>query len=216
MNNKYHHIAMALAGVTQSAILIPQLANTGICSNELYQRSIKSIFNTSPLTTDDVYDGIKNIRTGLHTLVQLLTSRQKEQVEIIRYLFGSLSVTNKLLKNSEALNKIDQRLTRISGLYQNNMDFETIDSHIDDLSYSLAGIYSDIISPLSTKIKVVGKAEFLQNSLVQAKVRTSLLGCVRSAILWYQVGGSRLQILFCRKRICVAAQELLQQINQND
>ena len=212
MNNKYHHIAIALAGVTQSATLIPQLANTGVCNSTLYQISLKSIFNTSPKTTDDVYDGINNIKTGLETLISLLSSSQKQQVELIRYLFGTLSITSKLLKNNHALDKIDQRLQRISGLYS-AMNDEIISEHVDDLSYSLAGIYSDIISPLSTKIKVVGKAEYLQNTLVQAKVRASLLGCVRSAILWYQVGGNRLQILFSRKRIDNAAQELLKKIN---
>lgn len=212
MNSKYHHIAIALAGVTQSATLIPQLANTGVCNSTLYQISLKSIFNTSPKTTDDVYDGINNIKTGLETLISLLSSSQKQQVELIRYLFGTLSITSKLLKNNQALDKIDQRLQRISGLYS-AMNDEIISEHVDDLSYSLAGIYSDIISPLSTKIKVVGKAEYLQNTLVQAKVRASLLGCVRSAILWYQVGGNRLQILFSRKRIDNAAQELLKKIN---
>ncbi|MCX8582068.1 high frequency lysogenization protein HflD [Gilliamella sp. B3482] len=213
MNNKYHHIAIALAGATQSATLIPQLANTGVCNTTIYQVSIKSIFNTSPKTTDDVYDGINNIKTGLETLITLLSSNQKQHVELIRYLFGTLSITSKLLKNNEALDKIDQRLQRISGIYP-EMNNETIDNHIDDLSYSLAGIYSDIISPLATKIKVVGKAEYLQNSLVQAKVRSSLLSCVRSAILWYQVGGSRFQFLLSRKRIVNAAQELLKEINQ--
>ena len=212
MNSKYHHIAIAFAGVTQSATLIPQLANTGVCNSTLYQISLKSIFNTSPKTTDDVYDGINNIKTGLETLISLLSSSQKQQVELIRYLFGTLSITSKLLKNNQALDKIDQRLQRISGLYS-AMNDEIISEHVDDLSYSLAGIYSDIISPLSTKIKVMGKAEYLQNTLVQAKVRASLLGCVRSAILWYQVGGNRLQILFSRKRIDNAAQELLKKIN---
>ncbi|OCG16078.1 hypothetical protein A9G09_03750 [Gilliamella sp. wkB292] len=212
MNNKYHHIAIALAGVAQSAILIPQLANTGVCSNSLYERSIKSVFETSPRTTADVYDGLENIKTGLQTLIQLLSSGQKEQIEIIRYLFGTLNITSKLLKNNDALDKIDQRLKRIASLYPDT-NIDTINSNIEDLSYSLAGIYSDIISPLATKIKVIGKPEFLQNSLVQAKVRTSLLGCVRSAILWYQVGGGRLQFLFCRKRINNAAQQLLQDIN---
>ncbi|WP_167370326.1 high frequency lysogenization protein HflD [Gilliamella mensalis] len=215
MNNKYHNIAIALAGATQSAILVPQLANTGVCSHILYEQTIKTVFKTSPKTTDDVYDGIENIKTGLQTLIQLLSSGQKEQTQIIRYLFSSLSITSKLLKNNDALDKIDQRLKRISGIYQ-DMNGETVSDHIDDLSYSLAGIYSDIISPVSTKIKVIGKVEFLQNSLVQAKVRTALLGCVRSAILWYQVGGNRFQFLFCRTRICNAAQQLLDQINQEN
>ncbi|MFQ1017358.1 high frequency lysogenization protein HflD [Gilliamella sp. BG7] len=213
MNNKYYHIAIALAGTAQSAILVSQLASTGICNLKLYEQTIKSLFKTSPKTTSDVYDGIENIKIGLQTVIQLLSSGQKEQVQIIRYLFGTIGITSKLLKNNDELDKIDQRLKRISGLYLDIND-ETISTNIDDLSYSLAGIYSDIISPISTKIKVVGKIEFLQNTLVQAKVRTALLGCVRSAILWYQVGGNRFQFLFCRKRICKAAQELLDQINR--
>ncbi|OCG22954.1 MULTISPECIES: high frequency lysogenization protein HflD [unclassified Gilliamella] len=213
MDNKYNHITIALAGAVQSAILVPQLANTGSCTATLYEQTIKSVFKTSPKTTDDVYDGIKNIKTGLQTLIQLLSSEQKEQVQIIRYLFGTLSITSKLLKNNDALDKIDQRLKRIAGLYS-EMNDETVSANVDDLSYSLAGIYSDIISPISTKIKVIGKVEFLQNTLVQAKVRTALLGCVRSSILWYQVGGNRFQFIFSRKRICNAAQQLLDQINR--
>jgi high frequency lysogenization protein len=212
VKNKYHHIAIALAGAVQSAILVPQLANTGVCSTIIYEQAIKSVFKITPKTTDDVYDGIENIKTGLQTLIQLLSSGQKEQTQIIRYLFGTLSITSKLLKNNDALDKIDQRLKRISSLYPDISD-EIVRAHIEDLSYSLAGIYSDIISPISTKIKVIGKVEFLQNTLVQAKVRTALLGCVRSAILWYQVGGNRFQLIFNRKRICSAAQQLLEQIN---
>lgn len=212
MQNKYHHIAIALAGVCQSAMLVPKLANNGICNSTLYELSIKSIFNTSPQTTDDVYGGIKNIETGLQMLIQVFSSGQKDQMDVIRYLFGTLGITNKLLKNSDALDKIEQRLNRIAGLYPDLND-EIISEHIDDMSYALAGIYSDIVSPLSSKIKVMGKVEYLQNSLIQAKVRTALFGCIRSAILWYQVGGSRFQFILSRKKISYAAQQLLQTIN---
>lgn len=211
--NRYDHIAIALAGACQSALLVPKLANTGSCNITLYQQAIKTLFITSPQTTIDVYGNLSNIQIGLKTLLHLLSSKEKEDIQILRYLFGILGVTYKLLKNHEALTKIDQRLTRISGLYANDMNDDVIASHLDDLSYSLAGIYSDIVSPLSSKIKVLGKIEYLQNSLVQAKVRTALLGCVRSAILWYQVGGSRLHFFFARKKVFRAAQNLLQNTN---
>ncbi len=213
MKHQYHNIAIALAGLCQSAMLVPQFASTGVCSASLYRLSIKTLFNTSPKTTDDVYGGIQHIESGLRVLKQILFSGQKENVEIIRYLFGALNITSKLLKNQEALNKVDQRLARISALYP-AMDDETIGEHVDDLSYSLAGIYSDIISPLSSKIKVTGKVEFLQNSLVQAKVRTALFACIRSATLWYQVGGKRLQFIFFRKKISNAIDDLLNAIEQ--
>lgn len=214
MSNKYYHIAIALGGVCQSAMLVPQLANNGQCSTASYDTSLKSIFNTAPNSTADVFDGIENIKIGLQFLTQLFSNNQPEKIEIMRYVFGSLGVTHKLIKNTDALGKISHRLDRIQSLYT-DIDAQTFENHRDELSYSLAGIYSDIISPLTTKIKVTGKIEYLQNTLVQAKVRSALFGSVRAATLWYQVGGSRLQFLFSRKSIINAANEILQQINHD-
>lgn len=214
MDNKYYHIAVALGGVCQSAMLVPNLANKGLCNNTLYDISLMSVFNTNPQSTSDVFNGNDNIKTGLQLLVQLFNNNNPDKIEIMRYVFGSLSVTSKLIKNTEALTKISHRLERIQSIY-NNLDLETLAEHRDEISYSLGGIYSDIISPLTSKIKVTGKVEYLQNTLVQAKVRAALFGSVRSAILWYQVGGSRLQLLFSRKNISNAANEILQQIKHN-
>lgn len=212
MSNKYHHIAIALAGVCQSAMLVPQLADSGRCSSIYYERAIKSIFVSSPNTTADVYEGAENIKTGLQTLIQLIASEQKDQMELVRYVFGAIGVSNKLIKNEDALNKISQRLVRIQGLHLS--DDHTFSDNIDEITYALAGIYSDIISPIASKIRVTGKMEYLQNSLVQAKVRTSLFGAVRSAILWHQMGGNRLQFIFSRKAIVNAAHDILDSLNQ--
>lgn len=214
MSNKYYHIAIALGGVCQSAMLVPQLANSGQCSTALYDTSLKSIFNTAPNSTADVFDGAENIKIGLQFLTQLFSNNQPEKVEIMRYVFGSLGVTHKLIKNNDALGKISHRLDRIQSLYT-DINAQTFENQRDELSYSLAGIYSDIISPLTTKIKVTGKIEYLQNTLVQAKVRSALFGSVRAATLWSQVGGSRMQFLFSRKSIINAANEILQQINHD-
>lgn len=215
MENKYYHITIALAGVYQSAMLVPNLANTGLCSTPLYDISLKSIFNTKPQSTENVFDGTENIRTGLQFLSQSFSQNTQDKVEIMRYIFGTLSVTNKLIKNEQALTKISQRLDRIQSLY-GEMHNETFSNHRDEISYSLAGIYSDIISPLTSKIRVTGKIEYLQNTLVQAKVRSALFASVRAAILWYQVGGNRLQLLLSRKNIVNAANNILQQLNNHN
>jgi high frequency lysogenization protein len=47
------------------------------------------------------------------------------------------------------------------------------------------------------------------------KVRALLLAGIRAAVLWRQVGGSRLQILFSRAKIKAAAEKILQQIEHN-
>lgn len=213
MSNKYHHIAIALGGVCQSASLVPQLSSKGQCDQPLYLTAINSIFNTSPSSIEDVYDGVENIRSGLQILSKLLAANNQDQIETMKYAFSVLGITSKLIKNPQALDKISKRLERIQIPYS-TFDKTTIIEHQDELSYSLAGIYSDIISPLGTKIRVTGKVEYLQNSLVQAKVRASLLGAVRSAMLWYQVGGNRLQFLYGRRSIVNAANNILAQINR--
>lgn len=208
MNDKYHHIAIALAGVCQSALLIPQLANSGQADSRLYHISLISIFNTSPSTTESVFGGLNNVQIGLQCLKQLLSNNQQSKVEVMRYVFGSIGLATRLIKKTDGLEQIGQRLEHIKSLYTNHFD-EAIDEHHDQISYSLAGIYSDIISPLASKIQVRGKVEYLQNSLVQAKVRTALFGCIRSAILWYQVGGNRWHFLFAKKKILKAIDEIL-------
>ncbi|WP_244346777.1 lysogenization protein HflD, partial [Klebsiella pneumoniae] len=66
---------------------------------------------------------------------------------------------------------------------------------------TIAGIYVDNISSLGPRIQVTGSPEILRNTLIQAKVRSLLLSGIRSAVLWRQVGGNRLQLLFSRSRL---------------
>lgn len=53
-----------------------------------------------------------------------------------------------------------------------------------------------MISPLGPRIQVTGSPAVLQSPQVQAKVRATLLAGIRAAVLWHQVGGGRLQLMF--------------------
>lgn len=74
---------------------------------------------------------------------------------------------------------------------------------------ALAGIYVDVISPIGPRIQVTGSPDILQNSSIQAKVRALLFTGIRSAVLWQQIGGSRLQLMFSRQRLITQAKEIL-------
>lgn len=43
----------------------------------------------------------------------------------------------------------------------------------------------------------------------QAKVRATLLAGIRAAVLWHQVGGGRLQLMFSRNRLTTQAKQIL-------
>lgn len=211
MSNKYHNIVIALSGVCQGAVLVSELANTGQCDHHLYDVSMGSIFNTSPKTTEDVFGNINNISLGLQNLIEILSVNQRNNVDVMRYMFGSLGIAHRLTKKAESLNSISQRLARIQLIYPINEN--SFQEHCDEISYALAGIYCDFLSPLTSKIKVIGKPNYLQNELVQAKVRTALFGSVRAAILWSQVGGNRWQFVLDRKKMINIAKNLWNQVN---
>ena len=48
---------------------------------------------------------------------------------------------------------------------------------------------------------MTGSPAVLQSPQVQAKVRSALLAGIRAAVLWHQVGGGRLQLMFSRNRL---------------
>lgn len=77
---------------------------------------------------------------------------------------------------------------------------------------NLAAIYSDVISPLGSKIHVLGLQDYLVRPDIQQKIRASLLAGIRAGILWQQVGGTRWQFLFSRRKILNQAQQFYKSI----
>src|SRR5699024_11125948 len=109
-------------------------------------------------------------------------------------------------RHDSALQEISQRLSRLTHYLSDFNQYE------QQLSHSLAGIYSTVISPLGPRIRVTGRMEILQNPYIQAKIRTLLLAGIRAGILWQQVGGSRWQFMLARKKLYQASSELLTHI----
>lgn len=202
----YQDIAMALAGVCQSARLVQQFAHTGNVDNGAFQHSLTSLLITQPASTLEVFgNDLNHLTLGLETTLAQLGARQgKIDAEIGRYWIGILALSQKLNKNIQAKTELAKRLTQLERqlpLYDNNILHEQIISNI-------ASIYSDIISPLGSRIQVFGLQDLLSRSDIQNRVRASLLAGIRSGILWQQVGGSRWQFFFSRQKLLNATQSL--------
>ncbi|MEZ5435868.1 MAG: DUF489 family protein [Pseudomonadales bacterium] len=75
---------------------------------------------------------------------------------------------------------------------------------------SIASIYSDTLSTFPFRVQVNGRPELLQQQNIADQIRTALLGGVRAAILWRQLGGSRLDFIFRRKAIYNATVALME------
>ncbi|MBB6521609.1 high frequency lysogenization protein HflD [Pseudoteredinibacter isoporae] len=209
MAKNWQDISLALAGVFQSTALVDQIARTGYLPTEPYQCAIQSLFEQNPSDTQSVYGGAHGVDMGLRIMAQLLDNKvDREHPNTMRYVMGILHLQKKLSKDAELLAFIGERLSQAKRQADH---FDNI-SH-DSVIANLAGIYSESLSHYKFRIQVMGDAAYLQQQRVAEQVRALLLASVRSATLWRQVGGSRLDILFHRKRLLKAAHLWLNDIN---
>lgn len=201
----YRDIILALAGVCQSAKLIHQLATEGRSDSDAFSTALESLFVTQPQRIEDVFGGeVRHLKLGLETLIHQLNAQGDEN--LTRYWISLLALEGKLNKNTNAKQELGQRIARL----------QTQRAHYEPTSEMMlsimATIYSDVISPLGRKINILGSPVYLQQELVQHKIRAMLLAGIRSAVLWRQMGGSKWQVLFFRRKLLATAKELYSSI----
>ncbi|KGQ70430.1 lysogenization regulator [Chelonobacter oris] len=200
----YHDLTLALAGVCQSAKLVQQFSEQGGADQAAFSVSLNSLINTSPKSTLDVYgNDVANLKLGITTLLEQVSGAKGElDMNVGRYWMSLIALEAKLDKNLQAKQLLGNR---IQGLDRQLHHFELLD---EQMIANIAAIYVDVISPLGAKIQVKGSPLYLQQSGIQNRVRATLLCGIRSVVLWRQLGGSRLKLLFSRNRYHQAAQQI--------
>ena len=134
-----------------------------------------------------------------------LLNAQGDQ-NLTRYWLSLLALEGKLSKNPDAKQTLGNRISRLKEQeIHYARDSETMLS-------IMANIYSDVISPLGKKIHILGSPDYLRQELVQNKIRAVLLAGIRSAVLWKQMGGTKWQILFFRRKLLATAKQIYSSI----
>lgn len=204
MNNNKTDKALALAGIFQSAALVQQVSRTGEVPSEYFEASVKSIFSLNPTNILDVYGSTASQGLGVDTLYKVLAENDTARyADAIRYSIGILHIEKNLKKNPDLLSILRSRL-------------ETTESqlaHFDGYTHpsviaKLADIYVDTIGTLKYRIQVKGDPQQLQREEVASKVRAALLSGVRSAMLWRQLGGSRIQLILGKGKLVSSLEAL--------
>ncbi|MCW7549036.1 high frequency lysogenization protein HflD [Photorhabdus sp. APURE] len=205
MAKNYYNITLALAGICQSGRLVQQLAHENQCDTDAVATMVNSILNTNPASVLDVFGNHeRNLRMGLNAMLGMFNSSNNGiSADLTRYILSLIALERRLNKNQAAFDALSNR---ISLLERQQAHFEPMS---EGMFNALAGIYVDVISPLGPRIQVTGSPDVLRNSLVQAKVRSILLAGIRCAVLWQQVGGGRLQLMFSRQRLIQQAKDIL-------
>lgn len=198
---------MAMAGIIQACHCVQQIARNGMTDSDALTGSIKSLFTFDAASTAEVYAG-GGVLTGLHYGSKLFNNKHDaSMVEVMRYCIGIMQLERALIKHKELLTTIRVGVEKA----QIQSEQYTI-THVNVLA-NLASTYTDTVSRLSPQIMVNGEEIHLGNSDNVNRIRSLLLAAIRSAVLWRQKGGSRLQILFSRNSYLAEFNRLISDLN---
>ncbi len=204
MSNNRKDRTLALAGVLQATELVRQAAWHGTWSGYAATASLDSLFRLEAESVDSVYGDRKRMRLGLETLISVLQGDQSSN-DALRYALALLQIERRFQANKTLQSKIGNCL---EGIAQDSQELS--EEHIEDFKAErVAALYTDTISQLSPRIVVNGRPQYLKVERVVNWVRSLLLAGLRSAVLWDQLGGGRLELMFGRRKLLEQAQKLL-------
>lgn len=203
-NQQLSNITMALAGVTQAAILVQQFASTGKCDEHAFNTMIQSIYQIESDDVPSIYGGVENLQLGCAALNKLFANSQsKQQREVSRYVVSIMHAAKLLMQDKAMVMTLQKKIKYATS------QAEFFDPTHPSVINSLGHIYKDTISSFKFRIHVVGPTSIIGNEENMAKIRALLLAGIRSAVLWQQVGGTKWQFLFSRRKIAKCARMMI-------
>lgn len=195
---------LALAGVVQACLLVRELAYQGQAPENAFQTSIASLFRMDAADVPSVYDGALRLGDGLRHLRQQLAGQAGAQdAEIMRHSLTLLHLAQQLMQDASMMQTIAVELQAIEARTAGS------DGQSRERVEQIASLYQKTISTLSPKIMVKGEPKQLNEPWVAQRIRSALLAGIRSAVLWHQCGGRKLNLLFRRKRFIDATDNWL-------
>ena len=195
---------IALAAVYQSAILAHELANSGaVRDHNSWQVSLDSLYKIDATSTDDIFNNdTSGLALGLNTLIKSF-NKDNYYINVIKYTITLLSLAGKLQQRPDMMDTIEKGLADSKVLQNTEEPFNNA------VVGKLAQIYSKTISQMQPRVIVAGQPFHLKDQAITEKIRAILLAGIRAAVLWRQLGGTQLQLLFKRKVYIDEAKKLL-------
>jgi high frequency lysogenization protein len=188
---------IALGAVFEAAFLVDKIAKSGQINEAALGCMLGSLLIRDPQNTLEVFGGDDlSLRDGYRTLVSALERDPAAlQRDSLRYALVLLGLERKLAKRGDLLEVIGTRLDQIQLQVQH---FGPIHENVIAASGSL---YQDTLSTFTQRIQVQGDMRHLQQPSNASKIRAILLAGIRAARLWRQLGGSRWQLVFSRRKL---------------
>lgn len=197
---------IALAALCQALKLVQQLATVGQTEQHPESVLLDSLFRFDADDAGTIYGGAETVGRGLdrglRELLALLGHGPRDPA-VARMGQTLIGLERAFVRNAAAGERVQQGLR----------DIERQRQHLGDLHPTvinrLGDLYAEQVSPLGQRVLVQGNPVYLGQPAIVAEVRALLLAGLRAAVLWRQVGGSRLDFLLRRQPMIDEAQRLL-------
>lgn len=199
--------AIALAAIFQAVDGVHALARNGQTDPAALRTAVHSTVTRDANDSADFFGGLGELSKGLDMLQRVLTQRiPDEEMILTRYAVAVLHVAKKLRKKPALMETLSQ------GIDKAERSVAHFGEDHENVFASLADTYSETAGQIHPRIMVSGNDHHLQNPRVVNMIRTLLLGSIRAAVLWYQSGGSRWNLIFGRRTLADEATALSEQL----
>ena len=195
---------LALAGVFQATELVRQAAHHGTWSGFAATASLESLFRLESNSVEEIYGSKERMRLGLETLMAVFSGEHRHS-ESLQHAVTLLQLQKKFTRQHDMVATVGERLQTIAEGTAELEDHRREEQQAEEV----ADLYTRTVSQLTPRVVVNGKPQHLQNPRTVSWIRALLFSGLRSAVLWQQLGGGRLNLLFGRKRLLEQAHQIL-------
>jgi high frequency lysogenization protein len=193
---------IALAGLFQAARLVVDLAHEGRCDTTAMESSLQSVLRIDASTPLAVFGGLEGVRLGLAVFGDAVEGKGTE-ASVTRITATVMHLERKLMRDPQMLEAVRNGIESVArDLGRGALESEA-------LAERLGALYGDTLSTLKPRVIVQGNGLQLSQPMVVARIRAALLAAVRAAVLWRQMGGSQLRMMFQRGSLSRRAREML-------
>ena len=178
----YH--ALSLAGIVLAADLVHAAAH-GQHQDAAAIAAVKAAITSQHAESlREVFPQVGDFRAGVRTTVAALQGKP-ENPESLRYALQLIELASLLKQSPQVIERLGREL-------------DLLPQEPTDAEYARA--YQASISTLGKRIQVTGNPALLQQEETADNIRALLLGGIRFAWLWQQLGGRRWHlVLYCKK-----------------
>ncbi|MDQ2070786.1 high frequency lysogenization protein HflD [Natronospira bacteriovora] len=204
--NKLTGRVVALAALFQAVKGVDDIAHKGKTDDWRLETAVNSVLTRDADSAADIFGGVSQLRDGLILFRRLLTEQvPNNEMILTRYAVAVLHLAKKLRGRPELMEELSSGI----GAAQRSVDHFGL-LH-ENVFAGLADTWSRSAGQIHPRIMVSGEDSYLQDQKNVNKVRTLLLAGIRAAVLWYQEGGSRWNLVFRRGAL---SEEALRLVNE--